>query len=190
MKAARLAMLILACSAAGSAVAAGASNDVEDIRIVRSLRLSRNSATSFCSAERTGFENAKVEDRYDFRAVVTNAPDGTVVDASKIVVGGLHACFGPTSDPLVSNFFAEGWLGNISFTGKGDCREARRNFPEAGITLYRCYLDIQSLPPGHVGCMLTTNTVTSRQILGEVSDPPGYIQPSIATVRLWKLRGN
>ncbi len=28
----------------------------------------------------------------------------------------------------------------------------------------------------------------SRQPIGAVSDPPGYVQPSIATMRLWKKR--
>lgn len=183
-------MVVFASSVAESAVAAKASVNVEDIHVVRSLRVSRAPATSFCSIERTGFGNAKVEDRYDFRVVVTKASDGTIVDASSTTVGGLHACFGPSSDPLISNFFAEGTLGNVSFIGKGDCRQARKDFPEPGLMVYRCYLDIEGLPVGYIGGMLTTNTITSRQTIGEVSDPPGYTQPSIATVRLWKSRGN
>jgi hypothetical protein len=185
------ALLIVVCTTvAGSAVAAEASANVEDIHVVRSLRLSRVLATDFCSIGRTGFGNATVEDRYDFRVVVTKGSDGKVVDASATAIGGLHACFGPSSDPLVSNFFAEGTLGNVSFIGRGDCRQSKKDFPEPGLTLYRCYLDIEGLPTGYVGGMLTTNTVTSRQIIGEVSDPPGYTQPSIATVRLWKARRN
>jgi len=33
-----------------------------------------------------------------------------------------------------------------------------------------------------------TNTVLSRIAVGEASDPAGYTQPSIVTVRLWKHR--
>ena len=33
-------------------------------------------------------------------------------------------------------------------------------------------------------------TSTSAKVyVGEISDPPGYVQPSIATIRLWKKRG-
>ena len=135
-----------------------------------------------------GMQQSK--DRYDFRVVLTKASDGKVVDSTATTIGGLHACFGPSSNPLISNFFAEGTLGNIAFIGRGECRQARRDFPEPGLTLYRCYLDIEGLPTGYVSGMLTTNTVTSRQSIGEVSDPPGYTQPSIATVRLSNARHN
>ena len=185
------ALLVVVCTSfAGSVAAAEAAVDVEDIHVVRSLQLSPVPATDFCSIGRSGFGNATIEDRYDFRVVVTKASDGKVVDSTATTIGGLHACFGPSSNPLISNFFAEGTLGNITFIGKGECRQSRRDFPEPGLTLYRCYLDIEGLPTGYVGGMLTTNTVTSRQSIGEVSDPPGYTQPSIATVRLWKARHN
>ena len=183
-------LLVFCISVTGSASAAEAAVNVEDIHVVRSLRLSRVPATDFCSIGRSGFGNATIEDRYDFRVVITKAADGKVVDSTATTIGGLHACFGPSSNPLISNFFAEGTLGNIAFIGRGECRQARRDFPEPGLTLYRCYLDIEGLPTGYVSGMLTTNTVTSRQSIGEVSDPPGYTQPSIATVRLWKARHN
>lgn len=38
----------------------------------------------------------------------------------------------------------------------------------------------------YVGGLLTTNTLTSRAAFGGDSDPPGYTQASIATIRLWK----
>ena len=41
-------------------------------------------------------------------------------------------------------------------------------------------------PVGYVGGQLTTNTVLSRSVVGLVSDPEGYTQPSIVTIRLWK----
>jgi hypothetical protein len=30
--------------------------------------------------------------------------------------------------------------------------------------------------------------MVSRQAIGGISDPAGYVQPSIATIRLWKRR--
>jgi len=89
---------------------------------------------------------------------------------------------------IPGNFFAEGALGPVSFTGRGECRMAKKDFPEPGLSVFRCFLEIQNLPEDYVGGQLTTNTVVSRRSIGEVSDPTGYIQPSIATIRLWKKR--
>jgi hypothetical protein len=76
----------------------------------------------------------------------------------------------------------------LSFTGHGKCRANRADVPEAGITAYRCFLQLTDLPTRYIGGQLTTNTITSRAAIGEVSDPSGYVQPSIAAVRLWKKR--
>jgi hypothetical protein len=54
--------------------------------------------------------------------------------------------------------------------------------------LFACQLDLTGLPPEYVGGQLTTNTLQSRTTLGSDTDPPGYTQPSIATIRLWKKR--
>ena len=103
--------------------------------------------------------------------------------------GALHACFGPSADPAVTNFYAEGNIGAVTFIGKGECRQTRSDFPEKGISLFRCHLELLNLPAGYAGGVLTTNTIVSRQTVGETTDPPGYTQASIATVRLWKARG-
>jgi hypothetical protein len=52
----------------------------------------------------------------------------------------------------------------------------------------RCFMELSGLPAPYVGGQLTTNTVGSRNALGDRTDPPGYTQPSIATIRLWKRR--
>ena len=161
---------------------------VEDIIILRSLRLSRLAPTEFCGPSRTGFSEATAEDRYDFKAVATDAASGKVTNANGARVGTLHACFSPTSDPLISSFYAEGEVGGVSLVGRGQCRTTKRDFPESGITLFTCQLDLTGLPSAYVGGQLTTNTLVSRTMLGAETDPPGYTQPSIATVRLWKKR--
>jgi hypothetical protein len=161
---------------------------VEDIVILRSLRLSRVTPTDFCGPSRTGFSEAAAEDRYDFKAVATDAASGKVTNANGARVGTLHACFSPTSDPLISSFYAEGEVGGVSLVGRGQCRTTQRDFPEAGITLFTCQLDLTGLPSAYVGGQLTTNTLVSRTMLGAETDPPGYTQPSIATVRLWEKR--
>lgn len=76
----------------------------------------------------------------------------------------------------------------MSLVGRGQCRTTKRDFPETGITLFACQLDLTGLPPEYVGGQLTTNTLQSRTTLGSDTDPPGYTQPSIATIRLWKKR--
>ena len=52
---------------------------------------------------------------------------------------------------------------------------------------YRRVLD-ENLPDAYMGGQLTTNTIGSQNALGAVTDPPGYVQSSIATIRLWKRR--
>ena len=38
---------------------------------------------------------------------------------------------------------------------------------------------------GAVGS-LATNKINSKALIGAETDPPGYVQPSIATIRLWR----
>ena len=76
----------------------------------------------------------------------------------------------------------------MSLVGRGQCRTTKRDFPETGFTLFACQLDLTGLPAEYVGGQLTTNTLQSRTTLGADTDPPGYTQPSIATIRLWKKR--
>jgi len=175
-------------SATGGAQQSAAGSGVEVIYLARSLRLSRVAPSDYCAAQHTGFPGSTFEDRYDFKAVASRAADGLVTNAAGQTVGHLHACFAGTSDSLVVNFYAEGDLNGVRFTGRGDCRTAGREVPEPGVTPWRCYLDLTGLPAGFVGGQLTTNTIISRAALGAVSDPVGYTQPSIATVRLWRKR--
>ena len=165
-----------------------AGSAIEDIYVARSLRLSRITPTAYCAPERAGFAGSTAEDRYTFHSTATRGSDGLMTDANVATIGRLHACFGSTADPLTTNFYAEGALGDVSFTGRGECRTAKQDYPEPGITVYRCFLELRDLPREYQGGQLTTNTVVSRQGIGEASDPPGYLQPSIATVRLWKKR--
>jgi hypothetical protein len=117
-------------------------------------------------------------------------PLGKVTNVTGARAGTLHACFGPTADPQIVSFYAEGEVGSVPLVGRGQCRTIKRDFPEPGILASTCHLDLTGLPSSYVGGQLTTNTLNSRIILGPNSDPPGYTQPSIATVRLWKARQN
>jgi len=160
---------------------------VEDIFVMRSVRLSRAAPTEYCSERRTALPPATFEDQYDFKTVATRSADGAVVSATGATVGRLHACFARTSDSVVV-WFAQGDLNGIQLTGRGDCRTDGREFPEPGIGTWRCFLNLTGLSGGFAGGLLTTNTIQSRALVGMESDPPGYTQPSIATVRLWRAR--
>jgi len=143
--------------------------------------------TDFCGESRVGFSSGW-EDHYTFHATTARPSDGKIIESLGNQIGRIHTCIGETSNPLRLNFFGEGDLGAVAFTGKGECEAAKSDFPEAGITAYRCFLGLSDLPRGYTGGLLTTNSVVSRQPIGATSDPAGYVQSSIATVRLWKQR--
>ena len=172
----------------GSSLGQVADDRREEIYVVRSMRESRATPTEFCGEGRTRFANPRSEDQYTFRSTAIRGSDGLMINADVQTVGRLHACFGTTSDPTLSSFYAEGALGAVAFTGRGECRTAKRDYPEPGIAVVRCFLELSDLPSGYVGGQLTSNTITSRKDLGDKTDPPGYTQPSIATIRLWKRR--
>jgi hypothetical protein len=75
-----------------------------------------------------------------------------------------------------------------SFRGNGECRAVKFDFPDAGLFPVRCQLILSGLPAPYVGGLLATNTVTSKAPFGRDTDPPGYTQASIATIRLWKSK--
>jgi hypothetical protein len=186
--------VLVACSTPGRArsspdSAAKTSNPpvVEDIYVLRSLREARSVPDSFCATSKTRF-TAKVQDRYSFKAVVTRAPDGKVVDTRAHEAGMLHACFDGVPGMPDANFYAEGVIAGIPATGKGKCTAVAADFPEPGITSLRCFLVLSNLPAPYVAGVLTTNSVASREPVGDRSDPPGYTQPSIVTIRLWRKR--
>ena len=161
---------------------------VESIYVASSMHESKITPTAFCAEGRTGFGRPLSEDQYTFRSTATRGSDGLMIDTNVQTIGRLHACFGSTSDPALRRFYGEGVLATVTFSGRGECRLVKEDYPESGMTVSRCFLELRDLPSGYVGGQLTTNTMGSRNVLGEETDPPGYQQPSIATIRLWKRR--
>jgi hypothetical protein len=160
----------------------------EEIYVIRSERISRITPTDYCAQSRTGFASIVFEDRYVFHTVSVNAEIGIVTDVSGAKRASAHACFGKTQDPDILNFYAEGELGGLLFEGRGKCTTLRRDFPEPGLNVATCFLHLGRLGDRYAGGLLTTNTLVSRNVTSDKSDPPGYVQPSIATVRLWRKR--
>lgn len=156
---------------------------VEEIFLARSLRLSRGAPTDFCAVARTGFK-ADYEDRYEFSAPVVTS--GRITDPMGLKIGSGRGCLDSVNNPAAANFYLSLQLGNIALSGRGDCRLSKTDFPEKGLTAYHCYVELSDPSGRYVGGLLTTNNITSRNAVGAVSDPPGYTQPSIATIRLWK----
>ena len=164
-------------------------NQVEEMYVVRSVRESRVPPTEFCDASRTGFKSDFFEDQYTLRSIATKASDGRIVKTNLRNIGAGRACFGRTDDPGVLNFYLDLQIGKAALTGTGDCRQTKSDFPERGLVVWRCFLNLSDPVGRYIGGQLTSNTITSRKDLGTETDPPGYTQASIATIRLWKKRG-
>jgi hypothetical protein len=130
--------------------ASSASPALDEIYVARSVRLSRVPATSFCDKSNTEVNRANIEDQYIFRAVATNPTDGRVTDADSTTVGTLHACFGPTDIPTISQFYGEFMFEGMAFKGFGYCIN-RPDFPEKGVVATRCYLNLFGLPDRYAG---------------------------------------
>ncbi len=162
----------------------------EDIYILHSIRERTATDGNWCDASRTGFTPmaTDAERLFSFWSVQSEPASGRVLDASARRVAELRGCFGSTSERTRQNFFAEVRLGAISFQGIGECFALLVDVPEPGLYGVRCHLVLRDLPRPYVAGLLTTNTLTSRTPFGSDTDPPGYTQASIATIRLWRDR--
>lgn len=169
--------------------ATAAPQDIEQIFVARSVRETAIPPTEFCGKANSGVNQANSEGQFAFRSVVTRDSDGRVIDAESTSVGNIHACFGPSANSANLEFYGDGTINEVTFKGFGDCIISKSDFPEKGVNVLRCYLDLRGLPEQYVGGQLTTNSITSKNRLGTQSDPSGYTQISIATIRLWKKRG-
>lgn len=182
-----IAMLAIVGAAIGPSALA---TDLEDIYILRSIREPQAPVADWCARSRTGFEPMPVDAErfFSFWSVRSQPEDGRVVDAKVARVAELRGCFGPTDDRARQNFYAEVRLGALSFRGKGECLALMIDFPESGLYPVRCQLVLEGLPAPFVGGLLTTNTLTTRAPFGGDTEPPGYTQASLATIRLWRAR--
>ncbi|HTV23335.1 MAG TPA: hypothetical protein VMG12_31820 [Polyangiaceae bacterium] len=180
-----------ACAGVGPATApASASASArEEVYILRSIREQRPPSADGCSSARVGFEPFPTDaERFFSFWSVDVSPDGRVVDAHVARVAELRGCFGATSERARQHFYAEIQLGSLSLRGDGECLALGVGFPEAGLNAVRCQLVLSGAPAPYVGGVLTTNTIASQAAFGGGSEPPGYTQASIATIRLWKSR--
>jgi len=176
----------LAAVVTSSSSAAPTLESPEEIYVLRSIRERQQPAANWCSLPKTGFEPFPTDAERSFSFWSVRSEGGKLVDAKAARVAELRGCFGPTSERARQNFYADIKLGSLSFRGLGECLALAVDFPEAGLFPVRCQLVLSGLPAPYVGGLLTTNTLTSKAAFGGESDPPGYTQASIATIRLWK----
>jgi len=162
----------------------------ESIYVLRSIREQQEPVPGACDASKTGFEPfpTDAERFFSFWSIDTRSEDGKVVDTKRARVAELRGCFGPTQDRARQNFYADVQLGEISFHGKGECLALMIDVPERGLFPVRCHLILSDLPAPFVGGVLTTNTMTSSARFGADTEPAGYTQASIATIRLWSKK--
>ena len=158
---------------------------LEEIYVLRSVREQQEPVAAWCSPDRAGFTPFPTDAERSFSFWSIRAEDGKVVDAKTARVADLRGCFGATEERARQHFYAELRLGSLSFRGNGECLALATNFPEMGLFPVRCQLVLSGLPAPYVGGLLTTNTLTSKAPFGGDTDPPGYTQASIATIRLW-----
>jgi hypothetical protein len=180
-------LLAAACSAPGHApVQPSAAR--EEIYVLRSIRERHVPVASFCDPAKTGFEpfSTDAERAFSFWSVSTTEQDGRVIETQKSRVAALRGCFGATAERARQRFYAEIDLGSTSARGTGECSAVMLDFPEPHLFPVHCFLVLDRVPAGYVGGLLTTNTLTSKSAYGGDTDPPGYSQASIATIRLWR----
>jgi len=188
---AAIALVVTACTplAGHPPHEASRATSLEDIYVLRSIREPAATTSDGCASSKTGFEPfpSDAERMFSFWSISSD-PDGHVVNVKVRRVARLRACMGPTSERARQNFYAEIELNGMSFHGSGECTALFLDFPESRLFPVRCQLLLSGLPSPFVGGLLTTNTMTSAAAFGGDTEPPGYTQASIATIRLWRKK--
>lgn len=162
----------------------------ETLLVARSVRTERAATTTWCTRERAGFAADRadplIEDGLDFHSIDTAADSARIVNASRQRVGAIRTCLAAAGQPGHYEFFIQGSVGGVSIGGTGECTVLRADTPAPGIASVRCTVPLRSLSPPFTGGVLVSNTLSSRALLSGETDPPGYLQASIATIRLWQ----
>lgn len=189
---AAVAAILSGCSATPSAPTSGATPSYEDIFVLRSERKERVTPPTWCTPERAGFAPLNsptlLEDRFHFWSIETRVADGRISNPHAAVVGEIRACFGATATRGLFNFYLETKLGALTMTGKGECTFGVADLPEKDLLIARCTVPLKVASDEYTGGLLVTSSMGSKALLGLQTDPPGYTQSSIATIRLWRRR--
>jgi len=178
------------CSVTPPAPLSSAIPSYEDILILRSERTQRLTESSWCTKERAGFAPLSgpslLEDRFNFWSVETRIADGRIANTHAANLGELRACFGSTETRGLFNFYLETTLGGLAISGKGECTLVLPDTPEKDMAMFRCAVPLKVASDAYTGGLLVTSSMGSKQLIGLETNPPGYTQVSIATIRLWR----
>ena len=174
-------------------------SDVEQVFVYLAVRSNRTPGVSDPACNDAGFAVRNRNDS-DLRAL-TSTRDGRI-DSTAQIIGSAVSCFSTRSDAGVTQFFGRVTIAGISAAGRGECVQRYTDHPEPRVGVQECWLKLEQVPDGYVGGFVTVNAVATRTVdataasvcaggpcgRGLESDPPGYVLPSITTVRLWKQR--
>jgi hypothetical protein len=174
-------------------------SDVEQVFVYLAVRSKRTPGASDPACNDAGFAVRNRNDS-DLRAVTLNSD--ARVDSTAQTIGRTTACFSARSEAGITQFFARLTIGSVIAVGRGECIQRYTDYPEPRVGVQECWLKFEQVPDGYVGGFMTVNSVATRIPdataagacaggpcgRGLESDPPGYVLPSISTVRLWKKR--
>lgn len=173
----------------------------EDVFVYRVVRVTRASVGSECAG--AGFR-VSGQGNYEFTALSVRDTSGEVTFEVKQKVGESLGCFGPRSDSAPMPFYSRLNINGIKAVGRGECATRYEDFPEPHVIIQDCWLKLENLSAGYVGGFVTMNslattggapnTAAARDCTGGPcgrgyeSNPPGYFQTSVATMRVWRQR--
>jgi hypothetical protein len=197
--AAGVATSTLSASARAAADQTQPGSDVEEVFSYLAVRSNRTPGASDPACNDAGFAVRNRNDS-DLRALMVTR-DGRVESTAQ-TIGSAVSCFSTRSEAGVIQFFARLTIRGTSAVGRGECVQRYTDYPEPRVGVQECWLKLEQLPDGYVGGFVTVNAVATRIKdataasacadgpcgRGVESDPPGYVLPSITTVRLWKKR--
>jgi hypothetical protein len=164
-----------------------AESHVEDIFLIRSVRVSVNALPNdVCTPSVTGFGSIVADQNFEFFSVAARQSDGMIVNPEVHKLGTGRGCFGLTADPNVANFYGITNFDTLSSISIGTVNRGPTNFPAPGLTESWVKAQVVSATNGYFGGLFTANSIASLNTFGDETNPPGYVQSSIATLRLWR----
>jgi hypothetical protein len=150
---------------------------LEEIYVFRSVVVATITPLSTFCPTNAPF-TANVETTFALWSLDTDNSTGLLSHAHRKEIGDIHVCTGPTTNPKVLNFYAQGHLNGVPFsTVRGEAILTSSNFPNTGATVRANHFDLV-LPAPYIGGTISTNTMRNAT--------PGYLTSSIASARLWK----
>jgi hypothetical protein len=159
---------------------------LEQVFVFRTARTSRTRGpTPGCQA--AGFVS-NAEDVYRLWSIDTVQSTGRVKNAHVRGIGEFHACFGAATATQTIPMYATGAMGDIGWTGRGECVGMAAQPPEPAVRALNCNLRVEGLPAGYAGGWLTSSSLAP--VLGANAPPDahvrGYVSTSIVVLRLWR----